>query len=47
MTVSLDLTAEGARDALRARTTEKPSLVGLTRSELAAALVGAGIVPER
>ena len=45
MTVSLDLTADGARDAFRARTTEKPSLIGLTRAELAEALVGAGIVP--
>ena len=48
MTVSLDLTAEGARDALRRATpAEKPSLIGLTRAELGEALVGAGIVPER
>ncbi|TIU07564.1 MAG: 23S rRNA (adenine(2503)-C(2))-methyltransferase RlmN, partial [Mesorhizobium sp.] len=49
MTLSFDLTAEGARDALRARATpaEKPSLIGLTRAELGAALVEAGIVPER
>ncbi|RVD17116.1 23S rRNA (adenine(2503)-C(2))-methyltransferase RlmN, partial [Mesorhizobium sp. M4B.F.Ca.ET.017.02.2.1] len=48
MTLSLDLTAEGARDALRARATpaEKPTLIGLTRTELGAALVEAGIVPE-
>src|SRR5256885_10255780 len=47
MTVSLDLTAEGARDAFRARATEKPSLIGLTRTELGEALVASGIVPER
>ncbi|TIT71151.1 MAG: 23S rRNA (adenine(2503)-C(2))-methyltransferase RlmN, partial [Mesorhizobium sp.] len=49
MTLSLDLTAEGARDALRARAApaEKPTLIGLTRAELGAALVEAGIVPER
>ncbi|TJX62822.1 MAG: 23S rRNA (adenine(2503)-C(2))-methyltransferase RlmN, partial [Mesorhizobium sp.] len=49
MTLSLDLTAEGARDALRARPaqTEKPSLIGLTRAELGEALVASGIVPER
>ncbi|TKB29097.1 MAG: 23S rRNA (adenine(2503)-C(2))-methyltransferase RlmN, partial [Mesorhizobium sp.] len=48
MTLSFDLTAEGARDALRTRTTpEKASLIGLTRAELGAALVTAGIVPER
>ncbi|TIR41915.1 MAG: 23S rRNA (adenine(2503)-C(2))-methyltransferase RlmN [Mesorhizobium sp.] len=49
MTLSFDLTAEGARDASRARATpaEKPSLIGLTRAELGAALVASGIVPER
>jgi 23S rRNA (adenine2503-C2)-methyltransferase len=48
MTLSFDLTTEGARDALRARATpEKPSLIGLTRAELAEALVASGIVPER
>ncbi len=49
MTFSFDLTAEGARDALRARAAqpEKPSLIGLTRAELGEALVAAGIVPER
>ncbi|RWE64484.1 MAG: 23S rRNA (adenine(2503)-C(2))-methyltransferase RlmN [Mesorhizobium sp.] len=49
MTFSLDLTTEGPRDALRARATpaEKPSLIGLTRAELRAALVASGIVPER
>ncbi len=48
MTLSFDLTTEGARDALRARAApEKPSLIGLTRVELAEALVASGIVPER
>ena len=49
MTLSFDLTTEGARDALRARAApaEKPSLIGLTRAELGDALVAAGIVPER
>src|SRR5438309_6509239 len=49
MTLSFDLTAEGARDGLRARAAaaEKPSLIGLTRAELGAALVEADIVPER
>ncbi|SDA52445.1 23S rRNA (adenine(2503)-C(2))-methyltransferase RlmN [Mesorhizobium qingshengii] len=49
MTLSFDLTAEGARDALRARAAqpEKPSLIGLTRAELGEALVASGIVPER
>ena len=49
MTLSFDLTTDGARDALRARAApaEKPSLIGLTRAELGEALVAAGIVPER
>ena len=48
MTLSFDLTTEGARDALRARAApEKPSLIGLTRAELGEALVASGIVPER
>jgi 23S rRNA (adenine2503-C2)-methyltransferase len=48
MSLSLDLTAPGARDALRASAApEKPSLVGMDRAEMAAALVAAGIVPER
>ncbi|PWJ91458.1 23S rRNA m(2)A-2503 methyltransferase [Mesorhizobium loti] len=49
MTLSFDLTIDGARDALRARAAqpEKPSLIGLTRVELAEALVASGTVPER
>ncbi|TIN21554.1 MAG: 23S rRNA (adenine(2503)-C(2))-methyltransferase RlmN [Mesorhizobium sp.] len=49
MTLSFDLTIDGARDALRARAAqpEKPSLIGLTRVELAGALVASGTVPER
>ena len=49
MTLSLDLTADATRDALRARVAApvKESLIGLTRDELAEALVAAGIVPER
>ncbi|TIM20705.1 MAG: 23S rRNA (adenine(2503)-C(2))-methyltransferase RlmN, partial [Mesorhizobium sp.] len=49
MTLSFDLTTDGARDALRARAAqpEKPSLIGLTRVELAEALVASGTVPER
>jgi len=50
MTVSLDLASNDVRAALaaqaRARFAEKPSLVGLSRAELGAALVAAG-VPER
>jgi len=49
MALSLDLTAAPARAALSPRSgmSEKPPLIGLTRSELAEALVAAGIVPER
>ena len=48
MSLSFDLTAPGARDALRAAgAAEKPSLVGMDRAEMAAALVAAGIVPEK
>ncbi|MGN6467002.1 MAG: 23S rRNA (adenine(2503)-C(2))-methyltransferase RlmN, partial [Rhizobiaceae bacterium] len=50
MTVSLDLADHAARDALarqaRARLTEKQSLIGLSRAEMADALAAAG-VPER
>src|SRR5690606_21462359 len=49
MTLSIDLTSPGARAALgaRAATAEKPSLIGLTRAEMAEALIAAGIVPEK
>src|SRR6186713_2330519 len=49
MTLSLDLTTGPTRAALAARAgvPEKPPLIGLTRTELAEALVAAGIVPER
>jgi 23S rRNA (adenine2503-C2)-methyltransferase len=49
MTLSLDLTSGTTRAALSARAAmpEKPSLIGLTRVELADTLVAAGIVPER
>ncbi len=48
MSLSLDLTAPGARDALRASVTpEKPTLIGMDRAEMAEALVAAGIVPEK
>src|SRR6185312_3100336 len=50
MTVSLDLADHAARDALarqaRARFVEKQSLIGLSRADMAEALVAAG-VPER
>ena len=48
MSLSFDITDPLTRDALalRARGVEKPSLIGLSREELAAALVEAG-VPER
>ncbi|MFZ2102126.1 MAG: 23S rRNA (adenine(2503)-C(2))-methyltransferase RlmN, partial [Oricola sp.] len=50
MAVSLDLTDTAARDALsadlRAASPDKPTLIGLTRPQLAEALVAAG-VPER
>ncbi|HEY6631637.1 MAG TPA: 23S rRNA (adenine(2503)-C(2))-methyltransferase RlmN, partial [Rhizobiaceae bacterium] len=49
MSLLLDLTASPARAALAPRPAvpEKPPLIGLTRAELAEALVSAGIVPER
>ncbi|MDB4273671.1 23S rRNA (adenine(2503)-C(2))-methyltransferase RlmN, partial [bacterium] len=49
MTISLDLTTPAARDALVSRTAAplKPSLIGLSRAEMAEALVSSGIVPER
>ncbi|RWC56896.1 23S rRNA (adenine(2503)-C(2))-methyltransferase RlmN [Mesorhizobium sp.] len=49
MTLSFDLTTDGARDALRAGAAqpEKQSLIGLTRTELGEALVASGTVPER
>src|SRR6186713_434351 len=49
MTVSLDLKDDTTRAALSARAAKpvKASLIGLNRSEVAAALVAAGIVPER
>jgi 23S rRNA (adenine2503-C2)-methyltransferase len=46
MTLSLDLTSHEARAAFRPAMAEKPSLVGMDRDELAAALAEAG-VPER
>ncbi len=49
MTISLDLTTPAARDALAARAAvpQKPSLIGLSRAEMAEALVSSGVVPER
>src|SRR5687768_8222742 len=49
MILSLDLHSAADRSALakRAATPEKPSLIGLSRVELAETLVAAGIVPER
>ena len=49
MALTLDLTTGPTRAALagRAPAPEKPGLIGLTRAELADALVAAGIVPER
>ena len=48
MAFSLDLTADSTRNALRpSAAPEKTSLIGLTRAEMAEALVAAGIVPER
>lgn len=49
MALSIDLTSDATRAALAARAAmpEKPSLVSLTRAELAEALVTTGIVPER
>src|SRR5690606_1023690 len=49
MALTLDLTTTPVRaiPAPRAGVPEKPPLVGLTRGELAEALVAAGIVPER
>lgn len=50
MSVSLDLThpvaRDKSRDAFRAPAAEKPSLIGLTRPEIAEALIAVG-VPER
>ena len=46
MTTTLDLPATKARPPLAAKVAEKPSLIGLARDEMAAALIGAG-VPER
>src|SRR4051812_18026058 len=49
MALSLDLGNDDTRAALAARVLQsgKASLVGLTRAEIGAALVAAGIVPER
>ena len=49
MTISFDLKDDATRAALSARAAQpaKASLIGLSRAELAQALVGAGIVPER
>jgi hypothetical protein len=49
MALTLDLTTGSTRAAPAARSTapEKPPLIGLTRAELAEALVAASIVPER
>src|SRR6187399_382571 len=49
MTVSLDLKDDSTRAALAARAAKpvRASLIGLSRAEMAAALVAAGIVPER
>ena len=49
MALSLDLKNDVTRAALSARTAQpaKASLIGLSRAELGAALVEAGIVPER
>ena len=46
MSVTIDLTHSPKRDALAARPPEKASLIGLSRAEMAEALVGVG-VPER
>ncbi|OJU36930.1 MAG: 23S rRNA (adenine(2503)-C(2))-methyltransferase RlmN, partial [Rhizobiales bacterium 68-8] len=48
MTLTLDTATPASRTApaIRAATAEKPSLIGLSREEMARALVGAG-VPER
>jgi 23S rRNA (adenine2503-C2)-methyltransferase len=49
MTLSIDLTNGTVRSALSAqvKAAEKPPLIGLTRVELAEALVASGVVPER
>ncbi|WP_157014592.1 23S rRNA (adenine(2503)-C(2))-methyltransferase RlmN [Mesorhizobium xinjiangense] len=49
MALSFDITSADTRAALAARVSvpEKPSLVGLTRAELAETLVAANVVPER
>src|SRR5690242_18635817 len=49
MALSIDLTASPVRAAIAPRPgmPEKPPLIGLTRTELAEALVSAGVVPER
>src|SRR4051812_27464748 len=49
MPISLDLRNDDTRAALATRATRdaKASLIGLTRAEIGAALVAAGIVPER
>ncbi|MHB2267433.1 dual-specificity RNA methyltransferase RlmN [Aliihoeflea sp. PC F10.4] len=46
MTLTLDLTQPDTRAALRPKTSEKPSLIGMTREEMAAALGEIGI-PEK
>jgi 23S rRNA (adenine2503-C2)-methyltransferase len=43
MSISADLTKPETRDALRPALAEKPSLIGLTRAQLGAALQGVGI----
>ncbi len=45
MTLSLDLTHPETRATLRPALTDKPSLIGMTRSQLGEALLSAGIAP--
>jgi 23S rRNA (adenine2503-C2)-methyltransferase len=47
MTVSIDLSDIRSAPRAAGRAAEKPSLIGLTREEMAEALIAAGIVPER
>ncbi len=47
MTATIDLIAPTARDAMRPVMSEKPSLIGLTRAQMAEALRGVGIADKQ
>ena len=47
MSISIDLTQPVTRDALRPAMSDKPSLIGMTRSQLSVALQSVGIAPSQ